>query len=346
MNTLNSRLSIAPMMDLTDRHCRYFHRQISQHTLLYTEMITTGALLHGDVERHLVYNDEEHPVALQLGGSEPKDLAKCAKLGVDYGYDEINLNCGCPSNRVQKGAFGACLMKEPDLVADCVSAMKDAVDIPVTVKCRIGVDDQDDYQDLFTFAEKLAAIKVDSLTVHARKAWLEGLSPKQNREVPPLQYDRVYQLKADLPNLPIMINGGIETISQAEEHLKHLDGVMIGRSAYYNPWLLADADARIFNDISNQTGNKQSHVAKDEFDLVERMYPYIDRQLTQGIKLAAVSRHLLGLFTGQPGARQFRRVISESAHLPGAGVEVIERALTQIKEIQQKVFESKQAQNT
>ena len=229
-------------------------------------------------------------------------------------------------------------MKEPDLVADCVSAMKDAVDIPVTVKCRIGVDDQEDYQSLLDFAGKLADRKVDSLTVHARKAWLEGLSPKQNREIPPLQYDLVYQLKADLPNLPIIINGGIETINQAQEHLATLDGVMIGRSAYYNPWILAEVDARIFNTLDNQ-----NYVAKNEFDLVEKMYPYIDRQLTQGIKLAAVSRHLLGLFTGQPGARQFRRVISESAHLPGAGVEVIENALAQIKSIQQKVFESKLA---
>lgn len=323
---LSRRLSIAPMMDLTDRHCRYFHRLLTRHSLLYTEMVTTGALLHGDVGRHLSYNDEEHPIALQLGGSEPSDLAKCALIGADYGYDEINLNCGCPSDRVQRGAFGACLMKEPKLVAESVEAMKAVVEIPVTVKCRIGVDDQDDYQSLASFTEQLVAAKVDALVVHARKAWLQGLSPKQNREIPPLDHQRVYQLKKDFPNLEIILNGGVETLEQVELHLQYIDGVMIGRSAYYNPWMLADADLRIFND-----SNIERDIALSELEVIEQMFPYIDQQLSTGIKLSAMSRHLLGLFSGQPGARQFRRSISEGAHIPGAGIEVIEKAISHLK---------------
>ena len=323
---LSRRLSIAPMMDLTDRHCRYFHRLLTLHSLLYTEMVTTGALLHGDVARHLSYNNEEHPIALQLGGSDPADLAKCAQIGLDYSYDEINLNCGCPSDRVQRGAFGACLMKEPKLVAESVAAMKAAVDIPVTVKCRIGVDDQDDYQSLASFTEQLVEAKVDALVVHARKAWLQGLSPKQNREIPPLDHQRVYQLKKDFPNLEIILNGGVETLDQVELHMQHIDGVMIGRSAYYNPWILADADQRIFN-----TSYAKGDVPLSELQVIEQMLPYIEQQLSDGIKLSAMSRHLLGLFFGQPGARQFRRSISEAAHIPGAGIEVIEKAVSHLK---------------
>ncbi len=325
---LSRRISIAPMMDLTDRHCRYFHRLLTRHSLLYTEMVTTGALLNGDIDRHLSYNDEEHPIALQLGGSEPSDLAKCAQIGAEYKYDEINLNCGCPSDRVQRGAFGACLMKEPKLVAESVAAMKAAVDIPVTVKCRIGVDEQDDYQSLAYFVEQLVDAKVDALVVHARKAWLQGLSPKQNREIPPLDHERVYQLKRDFPNLEIILNGGVENLAQSEVHLAQLDGVMIGRSAYYNPWILADVDLRFYND---------ARIPTSEFEVLEKMLPYIEKQLSGGIKLAAISRHLLGLFSGQPGARGFRRSISENAHLAGAGTEVIENALSHIREPHQKL---------
>lgn len=324
------RMSIAPMMDLTDRHCRYFHRLLTKHSLLYTEMVTTGALIHGDVDRHLTYNDEEHPIALQLGGSEPKDLATCAKIGADYGYDEINLNCGCPSDRVQRGAFGACLMKEPELVAESVSAMKAAVDIPITVKSRIGVDEQEDYESLALFTEKLVEAEVDALIVHARKAWLQGLSPKQNREIPPLNYEIVYQLKQDFLDLEVNINGGIESLEQSETHLQKVDGVMIGRSAYYNPWMLADVDARIYGETDTASGHLQS-----EFDAVEQMYPYIEKQLSIGLRLPAVTRHLLGLFQGQPGARRYRRVISEGAHKPNAGIEVLEQALAQIGPIGQ-----------
>ena len=332
-------MSIAPMMDLTDRHCRYFHRLLTNYSLLYTEMVTTGALIHGDVDRHLAYSDEEHPIALQLGGSEPSDLASCAKIGADYGYDEINLNCGCPSDRVQRGAFGACLMKEPALVAESVAAMKAAVDIPVTVKCRIGVDEQDDYQSLAVFAEKLIEAEVDALVVHARKAWLQGLSPKQNREIPPLDYDRVYKLKADFPDLEIILNGGVETLEQSEQHLKIVDGVMIGRSAYYDPWMLADVDSRIYEET-----NSCSASLKNEFDVIEKMLPYIESQLAEGVRLPAMSRHLLGLFQGQPGAKRFRRVISEGAHKPNAGTEVIEEALAQIRQVSQ--FKSRPSTQT
>lgn len=325
-NVISRRMSIAPMMDLTDRHCRYFLRLLSKHSLLYTEMVTTGALIHGDIDRHLAYNKEEQPIALQLGGSEPKDLARCAKMAVDYGYDEVNLNCGCPSDRVQRGAFGACLMKEPDLVAESVAAMKAAVDIPITVKSRIGVDDQDDYENLALFTEKLVEVEVDALVVHARKAWLQGLSPKQNREIPPLDYGRVYKLKADFPDLEIILNGGVETLEQSEQHLQKVDGVMIGRSAYYNPWMLADVDLRIYGDA-----NTYASELENEFDAIAKMLPYIEAQLSKGIRLPAMSRHLLGFFQGQPGAKRFRRVISEGAHLPNAGTEVIQEALSQIR---------------
>ncbi|CAH0524645.1 tRNA dihydrouridine(20/20a) synthase DusA [Vibrio hippocampi] len=316
-----SRLSVAPMLDWTDRHCRYFHRLLSSQTLLYTEMITTGAIIHGKGD-FLAYNQEEHPVALQLGGSNPTDLATCAKLGAERGYDEINLNVGCPSDRVQNGRFGACLMAEPDLVAECVAAMKEVVDIPVTVKTRIGIDDQDSYEFLTSFvstvSEKAAC---EHFTIHARKAWLSGLSPKENREIPPLDYPRAYQIKQDFPHLDIAVNGGIKTLDEALEHLKFLDGVMIGREAYQNPYILAEVDQRIFG---------LSTPVKKRKQVVEEMYPYIEEQLSKGSYLGHISRHMIGLFQAMPGARQWRRYISENAHKKGAGIEVLQTALNKI----------------
>ncbi len=308
------RLSVAPMLDWTDRHCRYFLRLISRHTLLYSEMITTGALLHGDRERFLRHDPAERPVALQLGGSDPTELARCARMGADWGYDEINMNVGCPSDRVQNGRFGACLMAEPRLVADCVAAMKDAVSVPVTVKHRIGIDDRDSYGELVDFVGGLGHAGCDALIVHARKAWLNGLSPKENREVPPLRYDVVSQLKQDFPDLVIVLNGGIKTLSEAAGFLDTLDGVMIGREAYHNPWILAEADRCIFGD---------AHPPPTRHEVLDAFIPYAERQLAAGVPLSAMSRHLLGLFQGQPGARAWRRRISEQAHLPGAGVELL-----------------------
>ncbi|MBO8085746.1 MAG: tRNA dihydrouridine(20/20a) synthase DusA [Marichromatium sp.] len=315
---LDRRLSIAPMLDWTDRHCRYFLRLISRHTLLYTEMVTTGALLHGDRERFLRFDPSEHPVALQLGGSDPADMATCARLGAEYGYDEININVGCPSDRVQNGRFGACLMAEPGVVADCVRAMKDAVAVPVTVKSRIGIDDRDSYGELVDFVGAQVEAGCDALIVHARKAWLSGLSPKENRDIPPLRYDVVLQLKRDFPALSISLNGGVQDLDQACALLETLDGVMIGREAYHNPWILAAADARIFADPTPPPTRHQ---------VIERMLPYIQRELDAGVPLTAISRHLLGLFQGRPGARVWRRWISEHAHLPGAGCEVLTEAL-------------------
>lgn len=308
------RLSVAPMLDWTDRHCRYFLRLITRHTLLYTEMVTTGALLHGDAARFLRFDPAEHPLALQLGGSDPTDMARCARIGAEWGYDEINMNVGCPSDRVQNGRFGACLMAEPQRVADCVTAMKNAVSIPVTVKTRIGIDERDSYGELVDFVGAVKQAGCDALIVHARKAWLSGLSPKENRDVPPLRYDIVRQLKADFPDLTIAINGGIKTLDETLDCLTTLDGVMIGREAYHNPWLLAQADARIFGDAP---GTITRH------DVLERFLPYAERELAAGVPLTAMSRHLLGLFQGQPGARAWRRRISEQAHLPGAGVAVL-----------------------
>jgi tRNA-dihydrouridine synthase A len=315
------RFSVAPMLDWTDRHCRYFLRLLSEHTLLYTEMVTTGAIIHGRGD-FLKYSDTEHPIALQLGGSNPTDLARCAKLAFERGYDEINLNVGCPSDRVQNGRFGACLMAEPQLVAECVSAMREVVDIPVTVKTRIGIDDQDSYQFLTDFVgtvhEKGGC---DQFTIHARKAWLNGLSPKENREIPPLDYPRAYQLKTDFPQLVIAVNGGIKTLEESKEHLQHLDGVMIGREAYQNPFLLAEVDQQLFN--SDKAAVKRS-------DVVRAMYPYIEQQLTDGARLGHMTRHMIGLFQSMPGGRQWRRYISENAHKPGAGIEVVEAALEKI----------------
>jgi tRNA-dihydrouridine synthase A len=302
------------MLDWTDRHCRYFLRLISRHTLLYTEMITTGALIHGDRERFLRYDPAEHPVALQLGGSDPEDLARCAQMAEDWGYDEINLNVGCPSDRVQNGRFGACLMAEPALVAECVAAMRAAVRVPVTVKHRIGIDERDSYAELVDFVGHLNAVGCDAIIVHARKAWLKGLSPKENRDIPPLCYAVVRDLKRDFPALPIAINGGIETLDAAVEFLSDLDGVMIGRAAYHNPWILAEADRRVFGD---------EHPIPTRRQVLEAFIPYAERQLTAGVPMNAMSRHLLGLFQGQPGARAWRRRISEQAHRLGAGVEVL-----------------------
>ena len=309
------------MMDWTDRHCRYFHRLLNPNALLYTEMVTTGALIHGDTERFLRYNSEEHPVALQLGGSHPDDLARCAVLAQEYGYDEVNINCGCPSDRVQNGAFGACLMRSPDMVAESVRAMKSACDIPVTVKCRIGVDDQDEYADLQRFTEAVAAENVDSLCVHARKAWLKGLSPKENRDVPPLNYERVYQLKRDFPKLEITINGGIDNIDSIATQLEQTDGVMIGRAAYHNPWLLVKVDTEVFHNQAN---------VSSPTDAVESMYPYIEYQLNQGERLSSITRHMLGIFQGRPGTKKFKRYISENAFKKEAGLDVLKRALEQM----------------
>ena len=316
------RLAVAPMMDWTDRHDRYFLRLITRRARLYTEMITTGALIHGDRARLLRFDQAEHPVALQLGGSEPDALARCAEFGAQAGYDEINLNCGCPSDRVQEAQFGACLMKDPTRVAASVAAMRKAVDLPVTVKCRIGVDDTEEYAFLRTFVETIAATGCDTFIVHARKAWLSGLSPKENREIPPLRYEVVYRLKQDFPALRIVINGGIRTLEACEEHLRHVDGVMLGREAYENPWLLADADPRLFGDAPVH-GNRA--------DVLRRMLPYVERELAAGTPLKHITRHVLGLYRGQPGGRAFRRVLSQRAHLPGAGAEVIEAALAAIE---------------
>nr|WP_096995587.1 tRNA dihydrouridine(20/20a) synthase DusA [Vibrio thalassae] len=316
-----SRLSVAPMLDWTDRHCRYFHRLLSSQTLLYTEMVTTGAIIHGKGD-FLAYNEEEHPVALQLGGSNPADLATCAKLASERGYDEINLNVGCPSDRVQNGRFGACLMAEPELVAECVAAMKEVVDIPVTVKTRIGIDDQDSYEFLTRFVSLVSEkAGCEQFTIHARKAWLSGLSPKENREIPPLDYPRAYQIKKDFPHLQIAVNGGVKTLEESLEHLKHLDGVMIGREAYQNPYILAQVDQLIFGLDTPVKKRKQ---------IVEEMYPYIERQLANGSYLGHISRHMIGLFQAMPGARQWRRYISENAHKKGAGIEVLETALAKI----------------
>lgn len=307
-NPLDRRLSVAPMLDWTDRHCRYFLRLITRRTLLYTEMVTTGALLHGDRARFLRFDPTEHPVALQLGGSDPRDMAVCARMGEDRGFDEIDMNLGCPSDRVQSGRFGACLMAEPALVADCVAAMKGAVRVPVTVKTRIGIDDRDSYEELCALVEALVAAGCDALIVHARKAWLSGLSPKENREVPPLRHDLVLRLKGDFPGLAISINGGITSLAQARVFLERLDGVMIGRAAYQDPWLLAAADQEIFGDPRPPPTRQE---------VVAAYVTYIEQELAAGVPLTAMTRHVLGLFQGRPGARRWRRMISENAHRPG-----------------------------
>jgi tRNA-dihydrouridine synthase A len=309
------------MMDWTDRHCRVLHRGLTARAMLYTEMLTTGAILHGDRARLLAFDPAEHPVALQLGGSEPADLAEAARIGEEEGYDEINLNVGCPSDRVQSGRFGACLMREPELVAECITAIAAAVKVPATVKCRIGVDDQDPEESLFRLVDLCAQAGVRHFVVHARKAWLKGLSPKENRDIPPLDYPLVWRLKRERPELTIVINGGIGSLDEAEAHLQHVDGVMLGRAAYHTPGLLGEADARLFG----------AQGSVDAFEAVRRYRPYIARELAKGTHLAAMSRHMLGLFHGLPGARAWRRILTVEGVRPGAGLEVVDAALAAVE---------------
>lgn len=318
MNDLNRKFAIAPMMDWTDRHCRFFHRLLTRHALLYTEMVTTGAVLYGARERLLGFDAAEHPVALQLGGSDPKQLAQAARIGADFGYREINLNVGCPSDRVQDGRFGACLMAEPGLVGECVAAMKAAVSIPVTVKCRIGIDNQDIEQSLDALTANAKIAGVDALIVHARKAWLEGLSPRENRDIPPLDYERVYRLKRANPDLDISINGGIADLVQTRQHLRHVDGVMMGRAAYQEPWRLLAVDPELFGEPAPFSSMRPA---------LEAFLPYVERELAQGVRLHAITRHILGAFRAVPGARAFRRHLSVNAVKPGAGIAVLREAL-------------------
>jgi len=317
------RFAVAPMIDWSDRHCRYLHRLFSKRALLYTEMVVADAAIHGPRERLLGFDAAEHPIALQLGGSDPAKLAEAAKIGIGFGYDEINLNVGCPSDRVQSGTFGACLMQTPEIVARCVEAMKSVVSVPVTVKCRIGVDDQDPEVALDALADLALAAGADALWVHARKAWLKGLSPKENREIPPLDYDRAYRLKARLGDVFVGINGGITSLDEAKTHLEHMDGVMLGRAAYHNPALLAEVDARLFGD---------DPVAVDMADIIEAMCEYTDRHIASGGRLSHVSRHMVGLFSGLPGARRWRQMLSTDATKPGANSDVLREAYAAVAE--------------
>jgi len=318
---LQRKISIAPMLDCTDRHDRYLLRLLTRRALLYTEMVTTGALLHGDRDRLLGFDPAERPLALQLGGSDPADMAACARIAQDAGYDEVNINVGCPSDRVQSGRFGACLMAEPGIVAACYTAMSDAASIPVTVKTRIGIDERDSYEDLADFVGTVASAGCGTFIIHARKAWLSGLSPKQNREVPPLRYETVYRLKRDFPHLEIVINGGIASQDAAAEHLQRVDGVMIGREAYHNPYHLAGIDRRFFGDDATPPTRHA---------VLAAYLPYVTRQLALGVPLGRMSRHLVGLFQGVPGARAWRRRLSEDSRRPGAGAEVIEQAAREV----------------
>jgi tRNA-dihydrouridine synthase A len=317
-------LSVAPMMDRTDRHFRYFMRQITRRTLLYTEMVTTAAIIHGDRPKLLDFSPEEHPISLQLGGDDPQDLALCARIAEDWGYDEVNLNVGCPSDRVQSGHFGACLMAQPERVAEGVAAMQAAVSIPVTVKHRIGIDDHDRYEDMAQFVQTVAQGGCRHFSVHARKAWLKGLSPKENRDIPPLRYADVYRLKQDFPQLWIEINGGITDFDQAEAHLKHVDAVMIGRAAYDLPYLFAEGDRRFFGDTIAPLSRVQ---------VAEAMLPYVDAWTKKGLKLHSITRHMLNLFAGQPGSRIWKRHLTEEACQPGAGSAVIQDALAQVQQV-------------
>jgi len=314
--------SVAPMMDWTDRHCRAFHRCFSQRALLWTEMVTANAVIHGDRQRLIGFSEAEQPLVLQLGGNEPEKMAEAARIAEGFGYTEVNINCGCPSDRVQSGAFGACLMRAPETVAACVSAMRAAVSIPVTVKCRIAVDEDPERETLFTFIDTVAAAGCEVFTVHARKAWLKGLSPKENRDIPPLNYDLVREVKAKRPDLTIVINGGINTIAQCEDHLTTLDGVMLGRAAYHTPEILGQVDASLFGGARPVSG----------FEAVEAYRPYMDAQLAEGTGLHAMTRHMLGLFSGQPGARLWRRTLSENAPRAGAGIDVLDAALAHVRE--------------
>ncbi len=310
------------MMDWTDRHCRAFHRVLTRRALLYTEMLTTGAVLHGDRARLLAFDPADGPVALQLGGSDPADLAEAARIGEDFGFREINLNVGCPSDRVQGGRFGACLMLEPERVAECMAAIGAAVRVPATVKCRLGVDDQAPEQSLFHLADLCARAGVRTIIVHARKAWLAGLSPKENREIPPLDHGLVHRLKRERPGLTVVLNGGVNSLGDAQAHLKHVDGVMIGRAAYHEPAILGEADRRLFGDTRTDVS---------PFEAVERYLPRVRRELETGTRLAAISRHMLGLFHGRPGARAWRRTLTVEGAAAGAGAEVIERALAEVR---------------
>lgn len=326
---MNRRLSIAPMMDWTDRHCRAFHRALTTHALLYTEMVTAPAILHGDHQRLLGFDAVEHPVALQLGGSDPDQLAEAARIGEAFGYDEINLNVGCPSDRVQSGRFGACLMREPQLVADCMAAIREAVAVPATVKCRIGVDDQDPRISLFETVDACAAVGTGVFIVHARMAWLKGLSPKENRDVPPLDYALVRRLKRERPQLSISINGGIASLDEAEAHLDdlgdgvRLDGVMLGRAAYHEPAILGQADRRLYRAATPDV---------DAFAAIDRYRPYMAARLAEGVHLAAMTRHMLGLMHGRAGARAFRRILTVEAIGPGAGLEVVDKAVDAVRD--------------
>jgi tRNA-dihydrouridine synthase A len=323
--TLTAPLSVAPMMDRTDRHFRYFMRLISRHTLLYTEMVTTQAILHGDHDRLLGFSPEEKPLVLQLGGDNPQDLAQCAKIAADFGYDEVNLNVGCPSDRVQSGNFGACLMFYPEQVADCVSVMRSASDLPISVKHRIGVDDQDSYEAMTEFVKIVADAGCQRFSVHARKAWLKGLSPKENRDIPPLRYEDVYRLKQEMPELLVEINGGILTLEATLEHLQNVDAVMIGRAAYDNPYLFAEADRLIFKSLETPLTRHQ---------VVEAMLPYVDRWTVQkGRKLHGLMRHMLQLFAGQPGSRAWKRLLTEKSSQLGAGSDVVREALAQVPDL-------------
>ena len=331
---LDRKLCVAPMMEWSDRHCRMFWRQLTQHAVLYTEMVTTGAILHAGAERFLTYNDKEHPLALQLGGSNPGDLATCTKIAADFGYDEVNLNCGCPSDRVQNGMFGACLMAHPQRVADCVKAMQEASSLPITVKHRIGIDEMESYEEMFQFVKPIADTGCSTFIVHARKAWLQGLSPKQNREIPPLHYEMVHQLKQDFPHLNIIINGGITDLEQCLPHLQLLDGVMLGRAAYHNPYLLAEVDSVIYN---------KPTATKTRDEVLLDYIPYIEGQLSENVALNHITRHILGLFQGIPGAKLFRRHISEQAHRQGAGIEVVYQARELMLQAQQRAEEYRKA---
>ena len=327
MKRINRTFSVAPMMDWTDRHCRYLHRLISKNVLLYTEMVTAPALIHGDADRLLEFNQSEHPIALQIGGSHPKQLAQATRLGCEAGYDEININIGCPSDRVQSGRFGACLMKEPELVSECVTAMKEAsTGAEITVKCRIGVDDQEPKRILPDFIDKVSQNGVNSFTIHARKAWLSGLSPKQNRDVPPLDYELVHEIKKERPELEIILNGGLQTFDQAVHEInKGLDGAMIGRTAYHNPMeILANADSLFEANTNKKSVNK----------IIDEMLPYIQNHLDSGGRLNQITRHMLGLFSGQSGAKIWKRTLSDEAHKKDAGVEVVQNALRNVLEKQ------------
>ena len=316
------RFCIAPMIDWSDRHARFFWRLLTKNTVLYSEMITTGALLHGAAARFLRFDPSEHPIALQLGGSDPADLAACAKLAEQHGYDEVNLNCGCPSDRVQNGAFGACLMAQPQRVADCIKSMQDACSLAVTIKHRIGIDDLDSYDAMANFVGTVAATGCNTFIVHARKAWLSGLSPKENREIPPLRYAEVYRLKQEFPQLNIVINGGIEKVDACNEHLQYVDGVMLGRAAYHNPYLLSTVDRDLFDATAK---------VPTRAEVIEGLLPYIENEIKKGATLHHITRHILGLYQGEPGARQFRRILSERAHRKDAGIDVLFTALAAVE---------------